>query len=63
MIAYLGSVQVTGTSLANRITFLYFIVIFALGTTLSAYASQAFSNGKFTHVNRHCLCFNNWNYY
>ncbi|UPA12244.1 MATE family efflux transporter [Borrelia venezuelensis] len=50
MIAYLGSAQVTGTSLANRITFLCFIVIFALGTTLSAYVSQAFSKGKFTHV-------------
>ncbi|AHE62900.1 MATE family efflux transporter [Borrelia parkeri] len=50
MIAYLGSAQVTGTSISNRITFLCFIVIFALGTTLSAYASQAFSKGKFTHV-------------
>ncbi|AHH08557.1 MATE family efflux transporter [Borrelia anserina] len=50
MIAYLGSVQVTGVSLANRITFLFFIVMFGLGTTLSAYVSQAFSREKFVHV-------------
>ncbi|UER67745.1 MATE family efflux transporter [Borrelia sp. BU AG58] len=50
MIAYLGSSQVTGVSLASRINFLFFIVVFGLGTTLSAYASQAFSKSKFGHV-------------
>ncbi|WP_445436057.1 MATE family efflux transporter [Candidatus Borreliella tachyglossi] len=50
MIVYLGTPQVTGVSLANRISFLFFITVFALGTTLSAYASQAFSKGKFSHV-------------
>ena len=50
MIAYLGSAQVTGVFLANRVTFLFFIVVFGLGTTLSAYASQALSKKKFAHV-------------
>ncbi|WKC58134.1 MATE family efflux transporter [Borrelia sp. P9F1] len=50
MIAYLGSSQVTGVSLASRINFLFFIVVFGLGTTLSAYASQAFSKSKFAHI-------------
>ncbi|QMU99348.1 MATE family efflux transporter [Borrelia sp. A-FGy1] len=50
MISYLGSPQVTGVSLANRINFLFFIIVFGLGTALSAYVSQAFSKKKFEHV-------------
>ncbi|BCR21181.1 MATE family efflux transporter [Borrelia miyamotoi] len=50
MISYLGSAQVTGVSLANRVTFIFFIFIFGLGTTFSAYASQAFSKKKFAHI-------------
>ncbi|QXG44547.1 MATE family efflux transporter [Borreliella burgdorferi] len=50
MISYLGSFHVTGVSLANRVTFLFFIIVFGLGTALSAYVSQAIAKKKFLQV-------------
>ncbi len=50
MISYLGSFHITGVSLANRVTFLFFIIVFGLGTALSAYVSQAIAKKKFLQI-------------